>query len=79
MKVYHVSSTHSLGRQTPLLSLVRQLSHGLLALRLLLLSRGKTKFSRSSLDLPPSHHLNFCSARELELEIAVAVAFVGLQ
>jgi hypothetical protein len=61
----------------PLLSLARQLSHGLLALCLLLLSRGKTKFSRSSLDLSPSHHPNFCSA--CELEVAVAVDFVGLQ
>jgi hypothetical protein len=77
MEVYHVSSTYSLGRQTPFLLLVRQLSHGLLALRLLLLSQGETKFSPNSLDLPPSHHRNFCSAGELEL--AVAVAFVGLQ
>jgi hypothetical protein len=77
MKVCHVSSTYSLSRQMPLLLLVRQLSHGLLALRLLLLSRGKTNLSYSSLDLPPSHHLNFCSARELEID--VAVAFVGLQ
>jgi hypothetical protein len=75
MKVCHVSSTYSLNRLTPLLLLARQLSHGLLALRLL--SRGKTKFSRSSLDPSPSHHFDFCSV--CELEIAVAFAFVGLQ
>jgi hypothetical protein len=77
MKVCQQRLPYSLSRQTPLLSLDRQLSHGLLALalRLLLLSRGKIKFLRSSLDLSPSHHLNFCSA--CKLEFAVAVAVVG--
>jgi hypothetical protein len=75
MKVCQQRLPTSLSRQT-LLSLDRQLSHGLfaLALRLLLLSRGKPKFSRSSLDPSPSHHLNFCSACKLEFAVAVAVA-----